>query len=163
VIDAAKTYGRVVLAKAYAAIQWGRPVNSGVIDLEHVGFEAVHRCVSPKDGNGKKDIDSLLLTDMIVAAYENVADTFLLASGDSDYVPAIRTIRRLGKKVVVMSYPAQMSPRLLAIADEAISMIPPCEVKDPGNESCAMPPAIRDSTWSRDCGVPVDGSAGVKG
>ena len=123
-MEAAKMRGRVVLAKAYSTVQWGKPVNPGVADVEQAGFEAVSRFVSPNDGHGKKDIDSLLATEMIVAAYEDIADVFALASGDSDFVPVLRTIRRLGKRVVVMAHPFLVPSRLLAVSDEFVSVVP---------------------------------------
>lgn len=43
--------------------------------------------------------DIHLATDMISLAYENGYDTAVLVSGDGDFVPAIRKVQKLGKKV----------------------------------------------------------------
>ena len=37
--------------------------------------------------------------DLVSGAYENLYDTALIVSGDEDFVPAIRKVQKLGKKV----------------------------------------------------------------
>ncbi len=46
-----------------------------------------------------KGDDIHIATDMISMAYENLYDTAILVSGDGDFVPAIRKVRKLGKSV----------------------------------------------------------------
>jgi len=46
-----------------------------------------------------KGDDIYLATDLISGAYENLYDTALIVSGDEDFVPAIRKVQKLGKKV----------------------------------------------------------------
>jgi uncharacterized LabA/DUF88 family protein len=36
---------------------------------------------------------------LVSRAYENLYDTALIVSGDEDFVPAIRKVQKLGKKV----------------------------------------------------------------
>jgi len=46
-----------------------------------------------------KGDDIYLATDMLSFAYENTYDTAILVSGDGDFVPAIKKVQKLGKKV----------------------------------------------------------------
>ncbi len=46
-----------------------------------------------------KGDDIYLATDMVSFGYENRYDTAVLVSGDGDFVPAIKRVQKLGKKV----------------------------------------------------------------
>ncbi len=46
-----------------------------------------------------KGDDIYLATDLISGAYENLYDTALIISGDEDFVPVIKKVQKLGKKV----------------------------------------------------------------
>lgn len=46
-----------------------------------------------------KGDDIYLAVDLVSGAYENLYDTALIISGDEDFVPAIRKVQKLGKKV----------------------------------------------------------------
>ena len=46
-----------------------------------------------------KGDDIHLATDMLSSAYENKYDVAILVSGDGDFVPVIRKVQKLGKKV----------------------------------------------------------------
>ena len=46
-----------------------------------------------------KGDDIHLATDMLSFAYENKYDTAILVSGDGDFVPVIKKVQKLGKKV----------------------------------------------------------------
>ncbi len=57
-----------------------------------------------KDLKGKlsftvKGDDIYLATDLVSMAYEDAYDTAIILSGDGDFVPAIRKVQKLGKKV----------------------------------------------------------------
>ena len=49
---------------------------------------------------------------MLVGAYENRYDVAALVSGDEDFKPIVRTIRRLGKKVENVFFREGSSSRL---------------------------------------------------
>ena len=54
------------------------------------------------DGTYKFEVkgdDIYLAVDLVSGAYENLYDTALIVSGDEDFVPAIRKVQKLGKKV----------------------------------------------------------------
>lgn len=46
-----------------------------------------------------KGDDIYLAVDLVSGAYENLYDTALIVSGDEDFVPAIKKVQKLGKKV----------------------------------------------------------------
>lgn len=54
------------------------------------------------DGTYKFEVkgdDIYLAVDLVSGAYENLYDTALIVSGDEDFVPAIKKVQKLGKKV----------------------------------------------------------------
>jgi len=116
-MDVARSYGTPVVARAYSTIQAGKMVSSGFGQFQAAGFECVPRIV-PEGDNGKKDIDSLLAVEAVSTAYEDMADVFIIASADNDFVPVVRKIRLLGKRVVVLMQQGQHSIQLSSIADE---------------------------------------------
>ena len=59
-----------------------------------------------------KGDDVQLANDMLVEAYENRYDAAVLVSGDEDFKPVVRTIRRLGKKVENVFFRGGSSSRL---------------------------------------------------
>lgn len=69
------------------------------------GFNVVlARMKKHKRGNGTyefevKGDDVYLAVDLVSGAYENLYDTALIISGDEDFVPAIKKVQKLGKKV----------------------------------------------------------------
>ena len=46
-----------------------------------------------------KGDDVHLTVDLVSGAYENLYDTALIVSGDEDFVPAIKKVQKLGKKI----------------------------------------------------------------
>ena len=46
-----------------------------------------------------KGDDIHLATEMVSFAYENTYDSAILVSGDGDFVPSIKRVQKLGKKV----------------------------------------------------------------
>jgi len=68
-----------------------------------------------KDGKIKYEVkgdDVQLANDMLVGAYENLYDTAILVTGDEDFKPVVRTVRRLGKKVENIFFRGGSSSRL---------------------------------------------------
>ena len=68
-----------------------------------------------KDGKIRYEVkgdDVQLANDMLVGAYENLYDIAILVSGDEDFKPVVRTIRRLRKKVENIFFRGGSSSRL---------------------------------------------------
>lgn len=60
------------------------------------------RKIRKPDGNldfSVKGDDIHIATDMLSMAYENMYDTAILVSGDGDFAPLIKKVRKLGKNV----------------------------------------------------------------
>ena len=75
-------------------------------DLRNIpGFHVIlanMRKIRKPDGTFEfavKGDDVYLTTDMVSLAYENQYDTAILVSGDGDFVPALKRIQKLGKRV----------------------------------------------------------------
>ncbi len=67
------------------------------------------------NGAIEKKIDIKIAIDIISLAYENVYDTAVLISGDGDFVPVIRKIKDLGKKIEIWAFKYSLAN---AIKDE---------------------------------------------
>lgn len=86
------------------------------------GFHVV-LCRLRKDGEGKytvKGDDIQIAVDMIRLAYENAYDTAILVSGDGDFVPAIKTVQKLGKKVGNAFFRKTSSDFLKRVCDSSV-------------------------------------------
>jgi uncharacterized LabA/DUF88 family protein len=72
---------------------------------EHSGYviKASFDKIAVHDAIEKK-IDIQIAIDMVSLAYENAYDTAVLVSGDGDFVPVIRKVRELGKKVELWAF-----------------------------------------------------------
>ena len=57
---------------------------------------------------------------MVSFAYENKYDTAILVSGDGDFVPAIKKVQKLGKKVENAYFSANRSSYLKSVCDASI-------------------------------------------
>jgi uncharacterized LabA/DUF88 family protein len=77
--------------------------------------------------NGKpiyivKGDDIHLATDLIVLAYKNAYDVAILVSGDGDFVPAIKAVQELGKRVENYYFKIGGSWHLRQICDKSVLM-----------------------------------------
>jgi uncharacterized LabA/DUF88 family protein len=69
-----------------------------------------------------KGDDIHLATDMVSFAYENLYDTAILVSGDGDFVPSIKRIQKLGKRVGNAYFRVSSSNFLKKVCDSSICM-----------------------------------------
>ncbi|MFH0949432.1 MAG: NYN domain-containing protein [Candidatus Aenigmatarchaeota archaeon] len=67
-----------------------------------------------------KGDDIHLATDMISFAYENIYDTAILVSGDGDFVPAIKKVQKLGKKVENAHFSVSRSDFLRKVCNSSL-------------------------------------------
>lgn len=100
ILTEAGKYGSLIMANVYISLQTDSSLTTNVLKLERLGYHVVIRPVSNTVYGKKKDIDTYLATDALVALYNHNADTIIIASGDSDFVPVIREIRRNKRKAV---------------------------------------------------------------
>jgi len=66
----------------------------------------------------EKGVDVKIAVDMLVGAYENMYDTAILISSDTDLVPAIQKVRQLGKDIEYIGFSHKPSYGLIKHATE---------------------------------------------
>jgi len=78
-----------------------------------------------KDGSIKftiKGDDISLANDLLKGAFKNLYDTAIIVSGDEDFIPVIKTIKELNKKVINAFFHKSSSNSLRRICDECIDL-----------------------------------------
>lgn len=141
--DKALKYGLMSVAKAYADFdQHPQQVRTR---LDVAGFEMHHYPVKrTTDSQGREKLasrsDLNLVVDIInTALVRPDIKTFLLFSGDKDFIRLVTTLRnRLGLRVVICGVPGSVSPDLVAAAGEE----DPLEIEESGDIDGAVIQAI---------------------
>ena len=130
--DKALKYGLMAVARAYADFdQHPAAIRTR---LEVAGFEAQHFAAKrTTDSQGREQIvsrsDLNFAVDIINTALARPdIDTFLLFTGDKDFIRLVTTLRnRLGRRVVICGIPGSISPDLVTAAGEEDQIIiEPC-------------------------------------
>jgi uncharacterized protein (TIGR00288 family) len=67
----------------------------------------------------EKGVDVQIAVDLLVAAYENIADRIILISSDTDLIPAIRKAQTMGKIVEYIGFSHKKSIALVAECRES--------------------------------------------
>lgn len=127
--DAAAKYGRVVAAKAYANWQEGQHLRDPN-DLYSAGIEPIYVPTvilgfsEGSDGatRRKNSVDVKLAVDCVDASLSNPnISTFVLVTGDGDFIHLINTLRLRGKRVVVIGTSWSTSWQLTSSADHFLA------------------------------------------
>ncbi|MEC9441185.1 MAG: NYN domain-containing protein [Myxococcota bacterium] len=118
-IDSAQRFGYLAVARLYMDFQ---ALSDGGLAARSAGFEPVH-VLGKRSTNGYKSmVDVALATDAMAVLYENPnITTFIIGTGDADFIPLIRHWKRRGKSVVVMSNDAKLSNELRRVADDLVT------------------------------------------
>lgn len=120
IVRLAEEYGRVVQAHAYA--DWrNRVFNQYQMDLYKLGIDIVH-VMGKKSGSGFKNaVDIKMAVDTIetIFTFPDV-NTFLIVSGDRDFIHVLKMLRRHGKHVVGISPARSASEDLAQLTDRFI-------------------------------------------
>jgi uncharacterized protein (TIGR00288 family) len=99
--EVAGQLGRIAVCRVYA--DWGVAANGGWrTEMRRHGLESIS--VIP-NVTGKNAVDITLALDAMEMLKDEVAEVFVFASSDSDFVPLYRRIRRSGRTVVVFGMP----------------------------------------------------------
>ncbi len=121
--DKALGYGLMAVARAYADFDQHPPQVRTRLDV--AGFEAQHYPAKRTvDQNNREKIESRsdlnYVIDIINTALTRPdIKTFLLFTGDKDFIRIVTTLRnRLGKRVIICGVPGSVSPDLVAAAGE---------------------------------------------
>lgn len=102
ILDYASSKGVICLKKAYA--DWSKDMFSQYqTRLMEQGFDLVH--LPETNSQGKNGSDVRLAIDVMdyLGLYTDVS-TFLIGSGDTDFIPLIQRLRARGKKVIVLGF-----------------------------------------------------------
>jgi hypothetical protein len=101
-MDKASKYGRVTTAKAYADFT-GHPKEFQDKLLFAAGIEPIHAPSKISGGRRQSSADMHMVIDMFLEAIDHEdVDTFILMTGDADFVRMVATLRRrFGRKVVI--------------------------------------------------------------
>lgn len=102
VIDFINTLGNVLVKRAYA--NWSNPLFSQYqSDLSNNGFELTH--LPETTVHGKNGSDVKLAIDLMehMELYDTIT-TYIIGSGDSDFIPLIQSIRKRGKRVLIIGF-----------------------------------------------------------
>ena len=127
--EAAAKYGRVVAAKAYANWQEGQHLRDPN-DLYSAGIEPIYvpttilGFTDLPDGapRRKNSVDVKLAVDCVDASLSNPnIVTFVLVTGDGDFIHLINTLRLRGKRVVVIGTSWSTSWQLTSCADHFLA------------------------------------------
>jgi len=113
-IDTLLEKGKVVFRRAYA--DWARYAEAAT-RLHDLGVELID--VPPSTRSGKNGADVRLVIDALELCYlrEHI-DTFVIASGDSDFCPLAHKLRENDRTVVGMAVKESTSPLFVKACDE---------------------------------------------
>jgi len=115
----ASKYGRVTTAKAYADFT-GHPKEFQDRLLFAAGIEPIHAPSKISGGRRQSSADMHMVIDMFLEAIDHPdTDTFVLMTGDADFVRMVATLRRrFGRKVIISGVQStSTSLDLMAAAD----------------------------------------------
>jgi uncharacterized protein (TIGR00288 family) len=111
--------GRLVLARAYA--DWSRAgVRQHQRDLYVQGIETVHVFGRRHGNEVKNSVDVALAVDAVQSLYERPFDTFVLISGDRDFLPLLRVVREHGHRIIGVSVRESASKDLPNLCDRFV-------------------------------------------
>ena len=88
-----------------------------VSHLKSQGWEIGFGHILKTDDYHEKGVDVLMATDLLVGAYENIFDSAILVSSDTDLIPAIKKARSKGKKVEYVGFSHRPSYGLIKHCD----------------------------------------------
>ncbi len=118
-LDFAKQLGNV--SSAIAIGNWNVKINNHLaMNLSEKGFELVHMPQPEEKAKRKKNSSDFVLitkaTEMIFQ-YPHIY-TYILLTGDIDFRPLLQTLKKHGKKIIVICDSNTASEHLLEFADE---------------------------------------------
>lgn len=117
IVDKCNQQGRIILIKAFC--DWREEQFRD--QLEVVQQQGIEPIFTPLSNNRKSSLDGYLIVSAMKLLFHNKkVDTFVIASGDRDYIPMILELKALGKKVILLAIRDTLSRNLIKIADDVI-------------------------------------------
>jgi uncharacterized protein (TIGR00288 family) len=123
IMDLCQRYGRVTVARAYADwYRYPRVTNALYANAIEPMYVPTYHYDREEGRTGraiKNSVDMHLCIDMMrtLYAYPNI-ETFVLITGDRDFIPLINAVRQLGKHTVVIGVAQATASHLAQAADE---------------------------------------------
>lgn len=123
IMDLCQRYGRVTVARAYADwYRYPRVTNALYANAIEPMYVPTYHYDRDQGRTGraiKNSVDMHLCIDMMKAlyAYETI-DTYVLITGDRDFIPLINAVRQQGKRTVVIGVAQATASHLAQAADE---------------------------------------------
>lgn len=118
-IDYIKNIGHLSLAMAIA--DWRSNIsNKLALNLSEKGFELIHIPQPDKKNKRKKNSSDLAIITKateIIFQYPHIS-TFILITGDIDFRPLLQTLKRYGKRTIIICDSNTASESLLEFSDE---------------------------------------------
>lgn len=110
--DQVSNLGRILVRRAYSDWSKGGDQRDQLLQL---GIEPVH--VFRSSGSGKNASDIRLAIDAIDLMFSSPVDTFVVVSGDADFLPLVNKLRASGKMVVGAGREKSVSATLVKACD----------------------------------------------
>ena len=123
IIEKSEDYGRVSVAQAYADwTPYSHYINAlHAYEIDPIYVPAYHYGEGGKQKGGaiKNSVDMFLCINAMKMLYSHPnIQTFVLITGDRDFVPLVKTIREFGKRCIVIGVAGAASSHLAQAADE---------------------------------------------
>ncbi len=121
-MDKCQEYGRIVLARAYA--DWSRH-NTVIAPLQASGFDPVYvptYFYESKERKARKNaVDIHIAIEAVEVMYTQPhINTFILLTGDKDFIPLANALRRSGKTVIAVGVQGTTSPYMRQATDDFV-------------------------------------------
>lgn len=121
-MDKCQEYGRVVLARAYA--DWSRH-GTVIAPLQASGFDPVYVPTYFYENKEKKTRKNAVDIHIAIEAVEVMftqphINTFVLLTGDKDFIPLANALRRHGKTVIAVGVKGTTSPYMRQSTDDFV-------------------------------------------
>ncbi len=150
VVDFAASKGDICVRKAYANWQISQ-LKQYQKSLTAHGFETIH--LPNTSSQGKNGADVKLVVDVMECLEQlKHIDTFVIGSGDTDFIPLLQKIRQRGKKVVVIGFDHSVGPLVKNNCTEFKSLVE--LLGQPEHDSLEETENVSDSSDSED--APAD-------
>ena len=121
-MDKCQEYGRIVLARAYA--DWSHH-NTVIAPLQASGFDPVYVPTYFYENKERKTRKNAVDIHIAIEAIEVMftqphIDTYILLTGDKDFIPLANALRRNGKTVIAIGVQGTTSPYMRQATDDFV-------------------------------------------
>jgi hypothetical protein len=168
-MNKASKYGRVTTAKAYADFT-GHPKEFQDKLLFAAGIEPIHAPSKISGGRRQSSADMHMVIDMFLEAIDHEdVDTFILMTGDADFVRMVATLRRrFGRKVIISGVQSTSTSLDLMNAGDARDPITKADVDMTGELGRMTRPLVTRADLdaqaaAEEAGKPQKGIGGIFG